>query len=121
VSRTTVVVALASALALAVAGSASAASRTAYFKVSLVASQDVSWEKHLTFRTSCASGFVQLEGNGASALRIRTPRAQPAMAQRRGDGRVALRFRGGGALLPVVGTADPPRRELRDRPDARDE
>jgi hypothetical protein len=98
------VVALAAALALVAADGASAGSRVAYFKVSLVASQDVSWEKHLTYRTNCGSGFIQLEGQGKSALRIRTPRPQPAVAQLRRNGQVTLRFRGSGAMLPVVGT-----------------
>jgi len=102
--KTTVTLALAAVLALAAAQGASAASRTAYFKVSLVASQDVTWTKHLTYRTDCGSGLMGLEGAGASALRVRTTRAQPAVAERLGDGRIALRFRGGGAALPVVGT-----------------
>jgi hypothetical protein len=97
-------VAIAATALLAGAQSASAASRTAYFRVSLVASQDVSWTKQLTYRTNCGSGFVQLRGNGESALRMRTPRAQPAVAQLHRNGQVTLRFRGGGALLPVVGT-----------------
>jgi hypothetical protein len=101
--RTTLVVALATAIALSITGSASAASRTAYFKVSLVAKQDVSWNKHLTF-PSCGGGTIQMEGNGTSAIRVRTPRAQPAVAQRVKGGRIILRFRGGGALLPVEGT-----------------
>lgn len=102
--RKTITATLAAALVLVAAQSASAASRTAYFKVGLVASQDVSWTKQLTYRTNCGSGFVQLRGNGASALRMRTPRPQPAVAQLHRNGQVTLRFRGSGALLPVVGT-----------------
>jgi hypothetical protein len=101
--RITLFVALAAAISLALAGNAYAAPRTAYFKVSLTASQDVTWSKHLTF-SSCGGGTVQMEGNGTSAIRVRTPRAQPAVAQRVTGGRVTLRFRKGGALLPVVGT-----------------
>jgi hypothetical protein len=102
--RTTLVVAIATAIVLLAPQGASAAPRTAYFKVGLVVSQDVTWTKHLTVRTSCGSGTIQLEGNGTSALRVRTPRPQPAVAQRLTNGRIALRFRAGGALLPVVGT-----------------
>jgi hypothetical protein len=61
----------------------------------------VTWSKHLTFN-SCGGGKIQ--GNGTSAIRVRTPRAQPAVAQRVTGGRVTLRFRKGGALLTVVGT-----------------
>ena len=96
--------AAAAVLALGAADGASAASRTAYFKVGLVASQDVTWTKQLTYRAGCGSGFIQLRGNGESALRMRTPRPQPAVAQLHRNGQVTLRFRGSGALLPVVGT-----------------
>jgi hypothetical protein len=101
--RTTLFLALAAAIALSVAGSASARSRAAYFKVSLVAKQDVSWTKNLTF-PGCGGDKVLLQGKGSSAIRVRTPRTQPAVAQRLRDGRVTLRFRRGGALLPVIGT-----------------
>jgi hypothetical protein len=100
--KTTIIFAMAAAVALAAAASASAAN-TAYFKVRLVASQDVSWEQHLTFN-GCAGGKVQLEGKGSSDIRVRTPRPQPAVAKRVAGGRVLLQFRNGGALLPVVGT-----------------
>jgi hypothetical protein len=101
--KNALVVAAAAALALGVADSASAGSRVAYFKVSLVASQDVSWEKQLTF-DGCGGDKIQLEGKGSSAVRVRTPRPQPAVAQRAAGGRITLRFRNGGALLPVAGT-----------------
>lgn len=101
--RSRLVVAVAAAIALSVAGSASAAPRTAYFKVRLVASQDVTWEEHLTFN-GCGGDKVQMEGKGSSGIRVRTPRAQPAVAQRVRGGRVTLRFRDGGPLLPVAGT-----------------
>jgi hypothetical protein len=91
------------AIALSIAGSASAASRTAYFKVSLTASQDVSWTKHLTYTSSCG-GTTQLEGEGTSAIRVHTPRPQPAVAQRLRGGRIALLFGHGRSAVPVVGT-----------------
>jgi hypothetical protein len=62
--KTTLVVALAAAIALSVAGSASARSRTAYFKVSLVAKQDVSWTKNLTV-PGCGGDKVLLQGKAA--------------------------------------------------------
>ena len=102
--KKTAIAALAAAIFLAAAQGAAAAPHTAYFKVSLLATQDVTWTKQLTYRTNCGSGTLQLEGKSDSALDIRTPHAQPAVAQRLGNGRIALRFRGGGALLPVVGT-----------------
>jgi hypothetical protein len=102
--KTTATLALAAALALSLANGALASSNTAYFKVSLVASQDVTWTEQLTYRTDCGSGFMQLEGNGTSALRVRTTRPQPAVARRQSDGRIALSFRRGGQALPVKGT-----------------
>ena len=100
--KKTVAIAIAIAV-LAAAQSASAASRTAYFKVSLVAKQDVSWTKNLTF-PGCGGDKVLLQGRGSSAIRVRTPRTQPAVAQRLRGGRVTLSFRRGSALLPVAGT-----------------
>ena len=101
--RKTLVAAITATVVLAVAQGASAASHTAYFKVRLVASQHVTWSKHLTF-DSCGGGKVQLDGSGTSAIHVRTPSAQPAVARRVGGGRVTLAFRNGASLLPVVGT-----------------
>jgi hypothetical protein len=101
--KTALLAAAAAALALVAADGATADTRVAYFKVSLVAKQDVSWTKNLTF-PGCGGDKVLLQGKGSSAIRVRTPRAQPAVAQRLKGGRVTLRFRRGGALLPVAGT-----------------
>jgi hypothetical protein len=101
----------AAALALSIAGlallpgpAAAKLSRTAYFKVRLSASQEVTWSEDVNV-TSCAGGISNIRGSGKSTLQIHTPRPQPAVAKRVGGYKEAtLAFRRGKIMVPVAGT-----------------
>jgi hypothetical protein len=95
---------LVSAAALALPAAAAAKPAKAHFKVTLQATQHVNWDEHVVAEGCGAKGKFRVDGGGNSKIHLRTPRPQPAVAQRVKDPReVTLTFRGR-PDLPVTGT-----------------
>jgi hypothetical protein len=82
---------------------AAEAARTAYFKVSVAAPQEVTWTMDVTGE-ACDGAIIATQGAGRSSIRVRTPSPQPAIAERApAGGTTTLRFRSGRVDVPVVG------------------
>jgi hypothetical protein len=76
--------------------------QTAYFKVFVTATQDITWKRDETIK-SCA--VVRLQGNGSSHVNLRTNGWQPVTAERL-HGRVTFSFPGGTGSAPAAGTLE---------------
>jgi hypothetical protein len=92
------------ALIIAIAAPASHAARkppVAHFKVSLTATEDLTWTEDTLARACGGKATVAVKGKGRSRIRVRTIAPRPAKAIWMGTKRRAVYFEVG---LPVTGT-----------------